>query len=238
MQQFTRNCSFMALAILGSSIAAAETMPLTFIGVGPKKTIDYTVSGNNGWGTVKAGVYNWNGGVDTFCVQLQENISTGDSVDYKVVDPSKVPDSPPGRMGDERATLVRDLYARWYDNVMSRSGSSAKKYAAAFAMNIWEITHQNANENSAMTVYNKLDFDIGNARFDGRTNGVNNLANDMLESLGGGEGNWLSFDGLNGLKDTDYQDQLIVLESEVPVPGAAGIASIIGLCGIRRRRRR
>ena len=238
MQKFARNCSFMALAFLGSSVAAAETISLTFIGVGPKKTIDYTVTGNSGWDSVKAGVYNWKDDVNTFCVQLQENIAYGDTVNYKIVDPSKVPDSPPGRMGNERATLIRDLYARWYDNVMSRSGSSASRYAAAFAMNIWEITNQNANEDSAQTVYNKLDFEIGNARFDGRSNAVNNLANEMLESLGGGPGNWHSFNGLYGLKDSEYQDQLIVLPSEVPVPGAAGIVSIIGLSGIRRRRRR
>jgi MYXO-CTERM domain-containing protein len=220
---------------MGSELVSAETMTLTYQGAGPKKNIQYSLNSGNDWGTVKAGVYNWTGGIDTFCVQLREEISIGTEVTYKVVDPALVPESPPGPgpMGSSRVTLVRDLYSRWYDTVMSQTGGSAKRYAAAFAMNIWEISHQNANEASAMTVWNKMDFALGNARFDS-TNNVNNLANDMRESLGGGVCDFQWYGRLAGLKNWEYQDQLLV----EPVPGVAGLIAVVGLGGIRRRRRR
>ena len=219
--------------LLGGGIASADTITLEFLGAGPKKNVDFYFNGDTG--TVKAGVYNWSGGLETFCVQLMESVSVGDVVEYKIVDPWKVPDSPPdpGRMGQTRYTLVMDLYARWYDTVMSKTGNAAKRYAAAFAMNIWEITHQDANEESAMSVLDKMDFEIGNARFSG-SNSVNNLANEMLESLGGGAYTFLEFQGLYGLKNVDFQDQLAV---EMPVPGPAGLAGALGLWALRRRRR-
>jgi hypothetical protein len=225
----------MAMVFMGSAVVSAETITLTYQGAGPKKTIQYSLNGGSGWFDIKAGVYNWSGGVDTFCAQIREEISIGDEVTYKIVNPSMVPESPPGPgpMGASRVTLVRDLYARWYDTVMSQTGNSAKRHAAAFAMNIWEITHQNANESSAMTVLNKMDFEMGNARFDSNNN-VNDLANDMLDSLGGGVCDFQWFEGLSGLKNWQYQDQLLV----VPVPGAAGLIAVVGLSGIRRRRRR
>ena len=222
-----------AFALFGTSVVSADTITVEYLGAGPKKSVDYYFNGQTG--TASAGVYNWTGGLQTFCVQLRESISVGDVVEYKIVDAWKVPESPPGpgRMGQVRLALVKDLYARWYDTVMSKTGGAAKRHAAAFAMNVWEITHQNANEDSAMSVLNKLDFEIGNARFSG-SNPVNNLANEMLESLGGGEYAFLDFDGLYGLKNSDFQDQLAV---EVPVPGPAGLAALIGLSALRRRRR-
>ena len=225
----------MAMVCMGSAVVSAESMTLTYQGAGPKKNIQYSLNHGSDWDTIKAGVYNWSGGIDTFCVQIREDISVGDEVSYNIVDPSLVPESPPGPgpMGSSRVTLVRDLYYRWYDTVMSKTGNSAKRHAAAFAMNIWEITHQNANESSAMTVWNKMDFELGNARFDS-TNRVNELANEMRESLGGGVCDFQWYGGLTGLKNWQYQDQLLV----VPVPGAAGLIAVIGLGGIRRRRRR
>ena len=222
-----------AFALFGTSVVSADTLTLEFRGVGPKKTIDYYLNGE--WGEVKAGVYNWAGGVDTFCVQLREDISIGDVVEYKIVDPKRVPEAPPspGPMGASRVTVVKDLYARWYSTVMSKTGSAAKKYAAAFAMNIWEITHQNANEESAMSVLNKLDFEMGNARFDG-SNNTDNLANEMLASLGGGVCDFKDFQGLVGLKNWEYQDQLTVV---TVVPGPAGLAALVGVAALRRRRR-
>ena len=133
-------------------------------------------------------------------------------------------------MGVSRAIVLKDLYARWYSTVMEMEGTEARNYAAAFQMNIWEITHQSGNDSSAETVLQSLSFSQGNATFTS-SNSVDVLANTMLNSLGEG-GVFMPFDSLRGLTSELKQDQLIV------IPGASGLAFGVGLIGVRKRRRR
>ena len=60
------------------------------------------------------------------------------------VAPEALPDPPPlpGPMGAARSLVMQDLFSRWYDDVMGRSGSDLKNHAAAFQMVIWEISHE------------------------------------------------------------------------------------------------
>ena len=214
-----------------SQVAAANTMELVYMGMGPRRFISYTFNENSE--TVRGGQFNWAGDIHTFCTQLEENINLSESVQYQVVAVEFVPDEPPspGPMGINRATLVKDLYARWYDTVMSKTGVQARDYAAAFQMNIWELTHQDVDDSSAESALAGMSFEFGNATFS-TNNNVDSIANMMLGSLGGGIGDFLGFQRLRGLTSSTRQDQLIV------VPGVGGLAGVLGLAGLRRRRRR
>ena len=211
-------------------VAEANTMELTFEGMGPRRFITYTF--NDSTETVRGGQFNWLGNVRTFCTQLEEDLSPGGTVEYQIVPVEFVPDEPPspGPMGLSRATLVRDLYARWYETVIEKTGTEARDYAAAFQMNIWELTHQDVDDSTASTALAGMNFDSGNAIFTSNS-GVDVLASTMLNSLGEG-GVFLPFGSLRGLTSDYKQDQLIV------IPGASGLAFGMGLICVRKRRRR
>jgi hypothetical protein len=217
-----------------AGIELGDTLSMTFLSVQPSRAVSATFNGNTS--TIHGGVLNWNvtghGTIRTFCTQIDESVATGTTLTYDVVDIEQVPDSPPGPgpMGDARATLIRDLYSRNYDNVMGATGNAARDQAAAFAMVIWEITHQDSTATSAAGLLADLNLTAGNAQFVS-TSTVNSIANAMLAGLGGGTGDFMSTIQVLGATNPDNQDVLIV------VPGPAGIAALAGLVAVRRRRR-
>ncbi|MCP4836372.1 MAG: hypothetical protein GY895_16585, partial [Phycisphaera sp.] len=133
--------------------------------------------------------------------------------------------------GEARATLIRDLYARHYEDVIMSTDGSQKNKSAAFATLLWEITHQDSTESTASGILGDLDFATGNARFDSSSS-VMAIANGWLSTLGDGEGDFLNFAGLRGLSDPATQDFITV------VPGPAGVMALVGMAGVRRPRRR
>ena len=228
------------LAAIASSSATAginagDTLNMTLLSVAPARAVLSTLDGGSTSMNVYGGVLNWDidgvGGVKTFCVQLNETISLGSTLTYTAVDLEQAPDAPPGPgpMGDARATLIRDLYARNYATVMAATGNDAKNLAAAFAMVVWEITHQESTASTASGVLADLDLTTGNAQFTSGSS-ANSLAAGMLGDLGGGTNDFLSFAVL-GATNPDKQDVLIV------VPGPAGLLAIAGLGLVARRRR-
>ena len=201
-------------------------MSLTFLNASPTQTVVWEFDGDSG--TTGAGILNWVGGLQTFCVQLEENIDSGTTLDFDVVGPESLPDQPPlpGPMGSARSAVMQDLFFRYYDTVIA--GSVAE--AAAFQMVIWEISHEmDAIDTDAASIVLGLDFGSGAATFNSSLV-VNSIADSMLGSLGSGGFN--GYSRLLGLTNGEYQDQLIV------VPGAGAIAGLAGVAGIRRRRRR
>ena len=208
---------------------------LTLLGIGPSRVVSaYYDDGSEVFDrAVWGGQLAWSGGVKTFCVQLLETISVGQTRLFDVVEIENVPEAPPqpGPMGVARATLISDLYARHYVDMMSSTGDLAKDKSAAFAMLVWEITHQDSGGNTAATILLDLDLSDGNARFSSNDT-ANTFANTWLADLGGGSDDFLGFGGLVGLTDPDTQDYLTV------VPGPGGLMAFIGLASIRRQRRR
>ena len=182
---------------------------------------------------ISAGSLEWSGGVNTFCIQLLEGITVGQTRTFDVVSVEEVPESPPapGPMGSSRATLIRDLYARYYEEISSATGSDLKNKSAAFALVLWEITHQDSSGKTPSSVLADLDLATGNARFDS-SSVVNQFANSWLDGLGGGTDDFLWFNGLVGLTDPTTQDFLTV------VPGPAGMMALLGLGSLGRSRRR
>jgi hypothetical protein len=221
----------LALGLLTLAASATTTrgdvMTLTFQNVSPGAGVQYSLnSGANFTGTT-AGVMNWVGGYETFCIQLQEYISGGQQVTYNVLDVADVPDAEPGAMGAYRASLIEDLYARNYASIASAED------AAAFQVAIWEIVHERGDTTAGGLTLGNLGLSDGTARFNVNAgSNVVTLASGLLAGLGGGTETYLGFGGLRGLSDDYFQDQLIV------VPGPGALAGIIGVAAMRRRRRR
>ena len=207
-----------AFAIAGiSATSGGEVLSLTFNGVNPGSSASYNLNSGavGSWQSTNAGVMTWQQGRETFCIQLYENISFNQTVTYEVLeDLAFVPDSQPGNMGPEKAMLISDLYARNYGSI----GTGAE--AAAFQLAIWEIVHETEVAGGALN----LGLGTGIARFDASLTGVMSQAEALLNGLGGvgSSLNYLSFAGLRGLTNEDFQDQLIV------VPGPAGLAGLMG----------
>ena len=121
-----------------------------------------------------------------------------------------MPDALDPADGKLAATLIKDLYARHYADLSDTSSSTeARNRAAAFAMVIWEITHQDSSATTAAGVLADLDLTAGNARFNSSSS-VNSLASGWLNGLGGGTGDFQNFTKLIGLTDPTTQDFLIV----------------------------
>ena len=228
------------LAVGASTIVAqgdvvvGDSVSLSFQGVSPSRAVSWTFDDGStvNTGTNAAGVFNWSGGVKSFCIQLEENISNGTTIDFDVVDLENLPDQPPmpGPLGDARAEVMRDLYARNYDFVMSQTGSDARDYAAAFQVMVWEISHElGADTTDATSVLAGLSINAGQASFNASSS-VIGFAQTMLDGLG--DGGFQGFSKVIGLTDENRQDQLTV------VPGAGALAGLAGVAAIRRRRRR
>lgn len=213
--------------------ASASNLSLTFNGVGPSVSVNYSFNGAPAANT-SAGVFNWNGNtVKTFCTQLNENISNGQTVNFAVVAPELVPDNPPaspGNMGAIKAEVMRDLYARFYATAVSGSATQA----AAFQILVWEISHEDLDGAATAAAYlTKLNLAGGDfiVNSSGDSDAALSQANTWRLQLG--VGGFLGFENLRGLTNGDFQDQLIV----VPVPAPALLAGLglIGAVAVRRR---
>ena len=228
------NSRFLVLGLLTSAASATtvlgDVLTLTFQNVSPVAGVDYSLNSGGVYKDTSAGVMNWVGGYETFCIQLEEYISGGQTVSYDVRDVAEVPDAEPGAMGLYRAGLIEDLYARNYVNIDS------SEEAAAFQIAIWEIVHERGDNTAGGLMVADLGLSTGTSRFrngDGSADGgAFDLAGQLLAGLGGGTETFLGFGGLRGLSNEQFQDQLIV------VPGPGALAGIIGVAAIRRRRRR
>lgn len=177
----------------------------------------------------RAGKVNWSDyNTITFCIQIGEDVEYGNVIDYTFETVESTPDDPPyaGGMGTMRATMVRDLYSRWYNSVKT---SDSSELASAFQAMIWEITHETIDTDLDTS---DLDLTTGAMQTNGLSTGAQGLFTQMKDSLG--EGGWMDSygDNLWGLSNADYQDQLIV------VPGAAIGFAGLGLFAARRRRQR
>lgn len=219
-----------ALVGAATAVSRGDTMTLTFEAMGPSRVVSATFDGTSS--SVHAGRLHWNGGIRTFCTQLGEHVSLGQTLEFEVVGVQEVPDEDPapGPMGEARAELVKDLHARWYDTVDGATGSDASDLAAAFQITLWEIVHETSGLSyDAATLVSTLSIDGGDARFSASAS-VSGLADQMIASLG--TGGFRTFGGLRGLTHASGQDQLVV------VPGVPGAGALAGLFAIARRRRR
>ena len=216
-----------SLILIGSACVAArgdfmigDTVTPTFQSVEAGRSVSWTFDGAAG--TATGGLLAWSGGLQSFCVQLEENVSVGQAVSFEVVGPESLPDAPPmpGPMGSVRSALVQDLYSRSYESMIVMTGSALQDQAAAFQMVIWEITHELSAD----------DTDLASLVADLDLSSVDAIAQDLIANLG--FNGFRPFSRLRGLTNETYQDQLIV------VPGTGALAGLAGVVLLGRRRPR
>lgn len=216
-----------ALAVGAMAASASATnLALTFVNVSPGVSIQYSTNGGANWSGTTAGVFNWQGGYKTFCTQLGEYISGGQTVNYTCVTPDQVPDAPPGNMGVARAQVLQTLYALKYNAGMLADATKA----AAFQSIVWEISHDSTlNNTSFATVAAGLSLTAGSFQTD--LTGARTLAQTWIGDIQAA--GFMAFTDLVGLTDPSYQDQLIV----VPLPAPALLAGLglLGAVAVRRR---
>lgn len=213
-----------------------DSVELTFDQVNPSQTVDVYLGGSSM--SVKGGIYRWSDDVSTFCCQLTEYISGGQTVQFDVEAAADAPLNVSGgaTIGTSRATLLGDLYHRYFD-MYEKQGWNGEK-AAAFQVAIWEITHETSDGRTAGEILDDLNTSSGFASFNS-TSEVNDLASGMIAELGGGSNDFMSDYTLVSLVNDGAQDHLAIGASNPQtVPGALGLASMVGILGAGRRRRR
>ena len=237
--KFTGLAFTTALAV--SAAASASTLTMTYLGRGHSVETSLAYNSTLAWNARLSGSYQtvsvgsqrfsvFGQERMTFCTQVFEGLTVGQQYTYDVVAPSQVPeaDTPanaPGPMGEIKATLVNDLYRRYY------AGLSNASQVGAFQVALYEITHENISATSASAAVSQLGLDKG-AFQAGKSGGIYASAAAMLASLGQGGFGSMGAD-LAGLSHASAQDQLLV----VPV-GAPVILAGLGLVGVGVMRRR
>lgn len=153
----------LVLASLVLTAAAARAEPLqvkaTLKNVSPGVRINFTINDQPGLPdplpvhSTTAGVFNWttvssNAGFaptfTSFCIELNQHISTGGTYTYDVIDVENAPNPGQGTggpgvngpMGLDRANQIRQLWGTHFAEI----GSDNVK-AAAFQLAIWEIIY-------------------------------------------------------------------------------------------------
>jgi len=233
-------------AVVAAGIAAgahATDWTMTFTNVSPNTIVGINYNGGRSFSAAPAGSYSsvyagrmqWNGPYGktytTYCTQLNEHVNWNQTITYTETEVENVPDAPgtPGPMGTIKAQILRDLYARHYAAVKA---SSSNELNAAFQVAVWEITHENLNAADASGALAQLNLGTGAMQMNTAANaGVYAAANALLADLG--VGGFMSFDGLLGLTNASYQDQLIVVP--LPVPAMLAGLGLLGVAAIRRR---
>ena len=238
------------LTLAATSAASADTVNLTLDSYAFGSSQMISLNGSYNWDETtgseifynnKAFQHHW---VDnssssmmiTYCLQLYQGVDLGGSYDFTLTNIEDSPTSPPfpGPMGDQRAILLRDLYARWADPMtagLPMPAGEMNDAATAFQILIWEITHERFTAEDATGMIAQIDLGIGALQWDSDSTTISDIATAMIDSLG--DGGFQDAD-LLGLTNPDAQDQV----SMIPAPGALFLVSLSALGTPARRRRR
>jgi MYXO-CTERM domain-containing protein len=231
-------------AAIASTASANLTTTYLGTGYGKFQSVSYNPSaqwdqaGSGPFYSVKAFDHNWQdvgtGATWTgWCIQLYQGITVGNQYTFNCVDLELAPQAPPapGPMGTLQANLMRDLFSRWIDTntgtvAVEGSLAATNAKAAAFAIAIWEITHENFTGGDLDTIKSQMSLTNGAHRANLSAD-VAGWYNQIFASLG--SGGWQTT-FVEGLVNSVAQDQ-----ARIPAPGAIALLGLAGLAGRRRR---
>lgn len=228
-----------------AAITPGDTLVLSRTG-GTGYSTQYIYDSSASWNTALSGsgsvsISSWmtfsvaaGGTLNAFCVEVNEGFPD-DPITYTATTIDNVPEeSPPGALSSVAQTLIKDLYARYYDSMVENASGSFLDKAAqytAFQLLIWEFSHENFGTTDATVALSRADLTTG--AFGMTSFGATAVQTHISTMLAGmGTSGFMGYDKLLGLTNPNNQDLLIV----VPSPAIAGLAGL-GLVGMRRRRR-
>lgn len=169
----------------------------------------------------------------TWCAQVYQGVSVGNSYTFDVVEMSLVPQTPPspGPMGFAKAALLSDAMSRWLgaDSRVIASAGSANAAAAAFNALLWEVVNDNFATIDLATIASRLSLTTGAFRSNLGDEALS-IYNAMVASLG--SGGWQTAP-TEGWLSISAQDQVRV----IPAPAVAMMLGLSG-CLLAARRRR
>jgi len=236
-----------ALTLIVAGSASASSLTMTFSGFDGGRNIGLSYNSALNWNAARAesfalnaftGARTFTDGIrnyHTFATQIAESMVAGDVISFDQVSVGNVPGGDPGKtpIGEFRASLLRDLYGRYWDFARVCTDPN---FCAAFQLAVWEITHENITATTREEAGDQLSLDLGafQSGYLGDPDAFEAYvaANLMLASLGNEP--FFDFAALRGWVNSAGQDQLVV--SVVPLPAPAIVAAL-GLLAARSRRR-
>ena len=167
----------------------------------------------------------------TWCVQVYQGITAGNSYTFDLVAMDMVPQTPPapGPMGFAKASIMSDVMSRWLDadsRVIAAAGS-ANARAAAFNAVVWELVNENFLTTDLSTIVSRMSLTAGAFRSNLGGEALS-IYNAMISSIG--QGGYQSAN-TEGWLSTTAQDQIRL----VPTPGAIALVLLGGFIARRRR---
>jgi hypothetical protein len=219
-----------AITLCLPGLAHADVVS-TFTSTSPAQDVTFSLAGT-GLQDIRYGVGPLNFSVDpsstdprfsgqysSFCAELTQAVTTGQSATYSVVNPLSL-----ASIGGNTTKLgyIQDLYNKFFDNANTEAGG------AAFQLALWEILYDTPGSLS-----------LTSGDFTAKDGDSVALAQNWLNNLSSTPTGPNKYD-LLGLASIDSQDQIIGFPSEDPNPIPAPPAVILGLVaagvvGLRRR---
>ena len=232
--------SMALVAMMTSAASADQTTTLKYLGyqASPYRIVDLNYNSyqhNN----VVAGIYgftqvvpNTSARIDTYCIQLDQDINNGWTRTFEIVD---LEDAPIGggstAMGASKAADIREMWIEIGTALEWDQTPSDSSQAAAIQMAIWEIVHETTDSSYAFDSGNMKVTDFG---------GASTEAQSVLALVDGTE--YSSQPSLKALVNTQTQDFVAIVDENfavVPLPAAVypGMA-LLGFLGVGKLRRK
>ena len=219
----------------GSPRAAADTVSLQFNSYTPTSvSIQYTIAGTTTTATDSPGPYYWTqssstpnsafpNSVTTFCVELNQYISTGSKYTY-----TSTPLASQSGVSSLEATDITKLYGAYYNTAWNNTSFKGSIQSEAFQLALWKLVYDGGTN---------LSLASGNFLIPGSpnlsdTSTAAGLAQSWLNALSGISSSIFStnFSGqqLVWLSSTTAQDQLTIIPTP-PSPPVVGTPAPPGL---------
>jgi hypothetical protein len=221
-------------AVLSSAPSSASPVTLSFDKTTPASPVTVYVNGTSVTGT--PGPYYWHESnpapgspyanpTTTFCVELTQHISTGNTYSYT---PTTLA-STPGVSASE-ATLISQLWGAHFNTAWESSTFTGSDQSTAFQLALWELVYDSGSN---------LSLSSGNFKVTSASQYAKNIAQSWLNGLSSLPANQFgtnfSDDQLVWLRNSSKQDQLTMIPGDHQPPPPAGVPAppgvLLGLFG-------